>query len=352
MSLLDVSDLQVTFDTPRGSVKALDGVNFSIDQGETLAIVGESGSGKSVTVRSIMSLLPSTATITGNARFEDVDLFDIPPLRAKHLFGVDIAMIFQDPMTSLNPVKRIGAQLTEAMRYHLDVSKEESRERAVELMTQVGIPSPKQRLRQYPHELSGGMRQRVVIAMALACEPKLLIADEPTTALDVTVQKHVLDLLSELQRERNMAMILITHDLGVASGRADNVAVMYAGRIMEKASSERLFSNMRHPYTEALLETIPSIANPSHTRLSPIPGRPPNLLDLPKGCRYSARCRYVTEQCLESSPPLEELAVDDGHVVACFNRANTPEGEAARAANEAAQVTVAGVDLDSTMEVI
>lgn len=347
---LKVEDLRVAFSTPRGSLQAIDGVSFELEEGETLAIVGESGSGKSVTVRTIMNLLPSTATIEGNITFDGIDLRNVPKDRAKHLWGVDVAMIFQDPMTSLNPVKRIGAQITESMRYHLNYSKAQANARAIELLTQVGIPSPEQRIKQYPHELSGGMRQRVVIAMALACEPKLLIADEPTTALDVTVQKHILDLLGELQEERGMSMILITHDLGVAGGRADQIAVMYAGRIKEKAPATTIFSSMRHPYTEALFESIPSVSDPSHTRLTPIPGRPPDLIHPPTGCRYAPRCRYAQVVCTQAPPPLEMIGTNQE--VACYLPVGSSAGIDARAQNEAAGVTAAGLDLRSDMEVL
>ncbi len=347
---LKVEDLRVAFATPRGSVQAIDGLNISLEQGETLAIVGESGSGKSVTVRTVMNLLPSTASIEGNITFDGLDLRNVPKDRAKHLWGVDVAMIFQDPMTSLNPVKRIGSQITESMRYHLKYSKGQAKAKAIELLTQVGIPEPEKRMRQYPHELSGGMRQRVVIAMALACEPKLLIADEPTTALDVTVQKHILDLLGELQRERGMSMILITHDLGVAGGRADQIAVMYAGRIMEEAPASTIFSSMRHPYTEALFESIPSVSDPSHTRLTPIPGRPPDLLNLPTGCRYAARCRYAQVSCTEALPSLESIGTN--HSVACYLPVGSSAAIDARAQNEAAGVTAAGLDLHSNMEIL
>ena len=347
--LLDVRDLTVSFATGRGAVQALDGVSFSVEPGRTLAIVGESGSGKSVTVRTVMNLLPSTAAIGGDVVFDGMDLRNLSKDRARHFWGVEVAMVFQDPMTSLNPVKRIGAQLTEGMRFHLDLSKADAEARAVELLTQVGIPEPSRRLRQYPHELSGGMRQRVVIAMALACEPRLLIADEPTTALDVTVQKHILDLLGELQAERGMSMILITHDLGVAAGRADDIAVMYAGKVLEQAPAATLFADVRHPYTEALLESIPSVDNPSHTRLTPIPGRPPDLVDLPRGCRFAARCRSAQDGCLTAHPPLDTVAPD--HHVACYYPVGTEVGRAARAANEAAGGTPAGLSFDHTLEV-
>jgi peptide/nickel transport system ATP-binding protein len=266
----------------------------------------------------------------------------------KHFFGVQAAMVFQDPMTSLNPVKRIGVQLTESMRFHLGMTRKDADARAVGLLRQVHIPSPEKRMRQYPHELSGGMRQRVVIAMALACEPRLLIADEPTTALDVTVQKAILDLLDDLRSERNMSLILITHDLGVAEGRADRIGVMYAGRLMELSSAEDLFAHMRHPYTEALLSSIPNTDMPSHTRLQPIPGRPPDLLDPPVGCAFAARCKYARADCLERKPPLEEHGAN--HYAACFHPVGTAAGDEALAANRAAGETAAGLSLDPSEE--
>lgn len=345
--LLRVEDLRVTFDSPRGIVRAINGVSFTLEEGKTLAIVGESGSGKSVSARTIMNLLPSTATITGHIGFDDLDLRNVSKQRAKHLMGVDIAMVFQDPMTSLNPVKRIGAQLTESMKYHLGMSNKDATDRAVELLGKVGIPSPAQRIKQYPHELSGGMRQRVVIAIALACEPRLLIADEPTTALDVTVQKHILDLLGELQSEEGMSMILITHDLGVAAGRADDVAVMYAGRIVEKTSADQLFAESRHPYTDALLRSIPQVSQPSHTRLTPIPGRPPDLINLPDACSYAPRCRFAQAECLESVPEVQGVA--GMHEFACFFPANTDRGREALATNVANGTTAAGLEIEGYM---
>jgi peptide/nickel transport system ATP-binding protein len=346
--LLEVTDLSVTFATPRGPLRAVDGVSFSVDRGRTLGIVGESGSGKSVTVRSLMNILPSTATIEGDLRFDGRDVRSLTKDERRHFWGVELAMVFQDPMTSLNPVKRIGAQLTESLRYHRRARRSAAEASALDLLEQVQIPDPKRRLRQYPHELSGGMRQRIVIAMALACEPKLLIADEPTTALDVTVQKRILDLLDELRRERDMGLILITHDLGVVRDRADEICVMYAGRVAERAPTHTLFAEMRHPYTRALLDTIPRLDAPSHSRLQPIPGRPPVLLDLPPGCRFAPRCRHAQARCLDEDPPLgDELLA---HRFACFFPVGTPEGEAALAANLAAGRTAAGRPIDDEQE--
>ncbi len=271
MALLTVEDLSVTFKTASGPVQAVDNVSFSVDRGATLGIVGESGSGKSVTVKSLMNLLPATAEVTGTATYDGLDLFDLDKDRRKHFYGVDIAMVFQNPMTSLNPVKRIGEQLTEGMRYHSDLSRSASKARALELLDLVHIPDPTQRFRQYPHELSGGMRQRVVIAMALANDPSLLIADEPTTALDVTVQREILDLLDSLCDELDMAMVLITHDLGVVRDRADEVVVMYKGRAVETAATSDLFAAPAHRYTEALLGSVLDLSMPKGTRLAPLP---------------------------------------------------------------------------------
>lgn len=346
--MLEVDDLRVTFSTPAGPLTAVDGVSLTLDERESIAIVGESGSGKSVFARTLINLLAGNGTRTGTISIGGRDIDQLGKTERKHFFGVQAAMVFQDPMTSLNPVKRIGVQLTEGMRYHLGMSSADADARAEALLRLVHIPSPAKRLKQYPHELSGGMRQRVVIAMALACEPRLLIADEPTTALDVTVQKAILDLLDELRDQRNMSLILITHDLGVAEGRADRIGVMYAGRLMELAKASDLFANMRHPYTEALFDSIPTTDMPSHTRLQPIPGRPPDLLDPPVGCAFAARCKYAQPDCLEAKPPLEEQL--PGHYVACYHPVGTDAGRAALAANEAAGVTAAGLSLDPNEE--
>lgn len=342
-TMLRVEDLTVDFATPAGNLRAVDGVTLELDEGESYAIVGESGSGKSVFSRTLINLLAGNGTRTGTIEIGGRDIDSLSKAERKHFFGVEVAMVFQDPMTSLNPVKRIDAQLTEAMRYHLDISKSEANERAIALLKQVHIPSPEQRMKQYPHELSGGMRQRVVIAMALACEPRLLIADEPTTALDVTVQKSILDLLDELRVERKMSMILITHDLGVARGRADRVGVMYAGRLLEVGRTQKLFNDMRHPYTQALLQSIPNPARPSHSRLQPIPGRPPNLLDPPQGCAFAARCRHARPDCLNAKPALEGEFGE--HQFACFHPVGTPDGDAALQANLAAGENAAGLPM-------
>jgi len=318
---LSVRNLQVRFPTTHGVVEALNGVTFDLEKGQMLGIVGESGSGKSVTAKTLMNLLPRTAEVEGEVTFEGEDVRAVAKERRKHFWGVKMTMVFQDPMTSLNPVKRCGEQIAETLRYHLGHDKKRALAEAVDLLDQVGVPEPAKRVRQYPHELSGGLRQRVVIAMALACEPSLLIADEPTTAVDVTVQKHILDLLDRLRRERGMSMILITHDLGVARGRCDDVSVMYAGRIVERAATETLFDDSRHPYTEALLRTIPHIDQPSHTRLEPIPGRPPELIDPPVQCAYAPRCRHTQPDCLESIPAF--VGVRGVHEFACHHPVNT-----------------------------
>ena len=348
--LLEVRDLRTWFQTPRGLLRAVDGVSFELHEGQTMGIVGESGSGKSVLVRSIMNLLPPNAHDPGGGRvlFDGKDVRSLPRAQAKHFWGPQIAMIFQDPMTSLNPVKKVGAQLTEAMRYHLRISKQEASDRALELMHQVGIPEPRRRLGQFPHELSGGMRQRVMIAIAISCEPSLLIADEPTTALDVTVQKQILDLLDRVQRERNMSMILITHDLGVVGGHADKVAIMYAGQFVEMADTERLFGGMRHPYTEALLNSIPQIDRPSHTRLEAISGRPPDMVVVPPGCRFAPRCKYAQQHCLDHDP---ELVADEHaeQLHRCFYPVGTAENEKAIRANREAGRTATGLGLDATV---
>ncbi len=346
--MLDVEDLRVEFATAAGPLTALDGVTLQLAERESIAIVGESGSGKSVFARTLINLLAGNGSRSGTIRIGGRDIDELSKAERKHFFGVQAAMVFQDPMTSLNPVKRIGVQLTESMRFHLKMTKVDANARAVGLLSQVHIPSPEKRMGQYPHELSGGMRQRVVIAMALACEPRLLIADEPTTALDVTVQKTILDLLDELRAERNMSLILITHDLGVAEGRADRIGVMYAGRLVELASARDLFGDMRHPYTQALLRSIPDAAKPSHTRLEPIPGRPPDLLNPPVGCAFAARCRHARPDCLTAKPPL----IESGglHFSACHFPVGTAEGRAALDENERNGTTAAGLPLDVDKE--
>jgi len=316
--LLVVEDLHTQFETDRGLVRAVDGVTFTLERGRTLGVVGESGSGKTVLSRSIMGLLPKNGVQrSGSVRFEGIELLDADSKMMADYWGDQMAMVFQDPMTSLNPVMRIGNQITEGLRQHLDITKDHARETALTLLSSVGIPEPERRLKQYPHEMSGGMRQRVMIAIAIACGPKLLFADEPTTALDVTVQAQILDLLQAQQRERYMAMILVTHDLGVVAGRADEIAVMYAGRIVEKAPTKVLFSEMRHPYTEALLASIPKIADPSHTRLQTIGGRPPNLISPPEGCKFSPRCAYAQAKCHTEDPPLTDPD-EHGHQFRCW----------------------------------
>ena len=342
-TVLEVEDLVVDFETPRGTLRAVDGVSFKLKRQEAIGIVGESGSGKSVLARTLINLLAGNGRRSGRIKVVGHDIDTLTKAQAKHFFGVEVAMVFQDPMTSLNPVKRIGPQLTEGVRYHLGMSSKAADERAVKLLREVHIPAAERRLRQYPHELSGGMRQRVVIAMALACRPKVLLADEPTTALDVTVQQTILDLLDELRESQDMATVLITHDLGVARERTDKIGVMYAGRLMEYATSEGLFTAMRHPYSEGLFESIPRTDQPSHSRLNPIPGRPPDLLVPPAGCAFAPRCRYVMEDCLEGKPPLIEAVT--GHAHACFHPVNTEDGMAARAANEKAGITAVGLKL-------
>jgi peptide/nickel transport system ATP-binding protein len=334
--LLEVTDLRTHFRTDRGVVRAVDGVTFTLEQGRTLGVVGESGSGKTVLSRSIMGLLPRHNVIRdGSVRFEGRELINATTAELRELWGAQMAMVFQDPMTSLNPVMRIGNQITESLLHHLDITKDYARETAIALLRSVGIPEPERRMRQYPHELSGGMRQRVMIAIAIACGPKLLFADEPTTALDVTVQAQILDLLQAQQRERYMAMILVTHDLGVVANRADHIAVMYAGQIVEKAPTRTLFRDMKMPYTEALLRSIPKLTEPSHTRLRTIGGRPPNLINPPRGCRFSPRCPYVQDRCRHEEPPLRPAAAP-GHEFRCWFPVGSPEALEARRRNEAA----------------
>jgi peptide/nickel transport system ATP-binding protein len=294
-----------------------------------------------VLARSLMGLLTARNVVrTGSATYAGQEVVGASNSQMRALWGTEMAMVFQDPMTSLNPVMKIGRQLTEGLRYHLEIPKDEANEQALQLLNSVGIPDPKRRLDQYPHELSGGMRQRVTIAIALACGPKLLFADEPTTALDVTVQAQILNLLNQQQRDRHMAMVLVTHDLGVVAGRTDEIAVMYAGQIVEKAPTRTLFANVRMPYTEALLKSIPKLEDPSHTRLQIIGGRPPDLINPPSGCRFSPRCPYAQPKCHVEQPPLVE-AETPGHVFRCWFPVGTEAGREALERNLAHHVPAA-----------
>jgi peptide/nickel transport system ATP-binding protein len=315
-ALLSVENVSVDLPTPRGNLRAVDQVDLSVMAGQTLGIVGESGCGKTMLSRAILQLLPKKAKLSGRVMFDGQDLTRLRAEPLRKLRGQALAVVFQDPMTSLNPVLTIGSQLIETLQEHLELDGATARRRSVELLAAVGIPAPEQRLTQYPHQLSGGMRQRVAIAIALSCEPKLLIADEPTTALDVTIQAQILDLLAREQRRRHMAMIIITHDLGVVAGRTDEVAVMYAGRVVERAPTHALFRRMRMPYTEALLAAIPKIDAAPHTLLPAISGRPPDPTRPIKGCSFSPRCRYAAADCRAQKPPLTGVL---DHHYACFH---------------------------------
>jgi oligopeptide transport system ATP-binding protein len=329
--LLSVEDLRVEFWTQRGTVHAVNGISFDIAPGETLGIVGESGCGKSVTSLALMGILPRAGRITsGTAMFGDRDLFRLSDRELRRIRGRDIAMIFQDPMTSLNPVLTIGRQIREALQAHFDLGKGEANRRVSDLLDQVGIPSAGIRLKDYPHQFSGGMRQRAMIAMALACEPKVLIADEPTTALDVTIQAQILDLLKRLVEDRETALILITHDLGVVAGMCERVNVMYAGMFMETGSAEQLFGRPRHPYTLGLLQSVPRLDAERKTKLQPIEGAPRDMLRPPHACPFQPRCRFEVEQSSQEVPPLREL--EPGHMVACFNPVPVEEWQRSRAA--------------------
>ena len=303
----------------------MDGVSFSLERGRSLGIVGESGSGKTILSRSIMGLLPDRNVVrSGTVRFEGLDITRSTPKQMRDIWGKEMAMVFQDPMSSLNPLMRIGAQVAEPLRIHLDMPDKLAMATAEQLLRDVGIAEPHRRLRQYPHELSGGMRQRVMIAIALACGPTLLFADEPTTALDVTVQSQILALIKEQRADRNMSLILVTHDLGVVAGHTDEIAVMYAGRLVEQAPTRTLFTQMKMPYTEALMESIPKLDQPSHTRLRSIPGRPPDLVNPPPGCPFAPRCAYARDRCREERPELVD-ATSPGHRYACWYPVGSPE---------------------------
>ena len=318
-ALLTVNDLKVSFNTEDGVVHAVEGVSYEVEPGKTLGIVGESGSGKTVGTLTIMGLTRAANTqISGQAIFDGEDLLSASEQQMRAIRGDEIAMIFQDPLSSLHPFFTIGAQLVEAIRVHNKVSKAAARTRSAELLTMVGLSDARDRLSSYPHEFSGGMRQRVMIAMALANEPRLLIADEPTTALDVTVQAQILELIAELQAETGTAMIIITHDLGVVAEVADEIAVMYAGRIVEQASAAELFANPQHPYTRGLLASIPRLDRDRSSGLDPIAGRPPSLIAPPSGCAFHPRCPRAFDRCPAELPPLEPAAAGSDHLVACL----------------------------------
>jgi oligopeptide/dipeptide ABC transporter ATP-binding protein len=332
--LLTVDDLHVRFGTSRGPVYAVNGISFDIAPGETLGIVGESGCGKSVTSLALLGILARNGRVTqGTAMFGGQDLLTLNDDQLRSIRGREIAMIFQDPMTSLNPVLTIGRQIREALQTHFDMNRKDAEKRASELLDRVGIPQANARLRDYPHQFSGGMRQRAMIAIALACEPKLLIADEPTTALDVTIQAQILDLLRELVAEENAALILITHDLGVVAGMCERVNVMYGGMFMETGSAEQLFGSPRHPYTLGLLQSVPRLDAARRSRLHPIEGAPPNMLRAPSACPFQPRCRFEVELSRQEVPPLVEI--EPGHMVACFNPVPAEEWARTRLAETA-----------------
>lgn len=318
--LLEVSDLRVRFSAKGRHVHAVNGLSYRLHAGRMLAIIGESGSGKSISARTLMGLLPTTAEISGSASFSGTELVGMPERQMRPRRGSDIAMVFQDPARSLNPTMRIGAQVTEATRAHANLDRRAARDRAIELLALVRLPAPERRFFEYPHQLSGGMRQRVMIAIALASDPRLLVADEATTALDVTTQAQIMELLLDLQRQLGMAVILISHDLGLAASYAQDVVVMYAGRAVEYATSEKLFSDVRMPYTQALLGAIPSLEGAPHEPLAVVPGQPPNLTALPHGCPFRPRCGSATDTCAEPPPFAEH---EPGHWWACWHPAES-----------------------------
>ncbi|MGQ4807708.1 Oligopeptide transport ATP-binding protein OppD [Candidatus Entotheonellaceae bacterium PAL068K] len=321
-SVIELRDLQTQFFTEDGVFRAVDGVSYTLEIGETLGVVGESGCGKSVTALSILRLIPDPPgkIVNGDIFFEGTNLLDLPPAEMRRIRGNDISMIFQEPMTSLNPVFTIGNQIAEAVRLHQGLRKREAIQKAIEMLTVVGIPVPERRVHEYPHQLSGGMRQRAMIAMALSCNPKVLIADEPTTALDVTIEAQILDLMRKLQDELGTAIIMITHDLGVVANMARKVVVMYAGKVVEQASVDDIFDKPNHPYTKGLLQSLPRVdkdaTGDKKQRLQEIPGIVPSLMNLPPGCKFASRCRHVKAVCEEREPPLEQVA--SGHYSACW----------------------------------
>lgn len=328
-SLLSIENLVVEFRMHDRVVQAVNGISYSVSEGEIVAIVGESGSGKSVSARAILGLVPQPPgkIVSGSIIFDGTDLLGLDNRAIRDLRGKDISMVFQEPMTSLNPVHSIGFQLTEAMRLHLGLSKADARARAVDLLRMVGISEPARRLGQYPHQLSGGMRQRVMIAMALSCKPKLILADEPTTALDVTIQAQVLELMQELCREMGVALVIITHNLSIVARYAQRVNVMYAGRIVESGSASALYGKPSHPYTIGLLKSVPRLDQPRGTPIVPIPGNPPDLDELGPGCAFAPRCRFAVEKCRKEQPPFTEVGA--GHKSACWQITELREEQAA-----------------------
>lgn len=315
--IFELENLKVSFDTKRGKLNAVRGVSLSLKEGECLGIVGESGSGKTVMWRAAMGLLRGRRVVReGSVRLNGTELLSMSAKDVRDLWGTQIAMVFQDPMTALNPVRRIGSQFSEALIKRLGMSKEDALARVIELLKLVRMPEPEKLVRKYPHQLSGGMRQRVMIAMAIACSPKVLLADEPTTALDVTVQAQVLDLLSELREKMGMAMVIVTHDLGIVAGHSDRIAVLYAGEVVELASTSELFANTRMPYTEALLNSIPKLTDSSGSRMRAIPGSPPDPVSTTSGCFFAPRCSYATDRCRSEHPEL--IDGGNGHLYRCF----------------------------------
>ena len=317
-TLLEVKNLKTHFFTMEGVVKAVDGVSYELNEGETLGLVGESGCGKSVSALSVMRLIPDPPgkIIDGEILLDGEDILKIDMEGMREVRGAKIAMVFQEPMTSLNPVLTVERQITETLQLHMGMSKLESQRESVNLLTRVGIPDPEIRIKQYPHQFSGGMRQRVMIAMALSCNPRLIIADEPTTALDVTIQAQILDLMKSLTTELGVALIVITHNLGVVARYADRVNIMYAGKVIERGEAREIYSNPRHPYTVGLLRSVPRLDLPRRAKLDPIEGQPPDLINLPPGCAFRERCRWAVEKCATDTPELVETS--DGHLSACF----------------------------------
>ena len=317
-TLLEVKDLRTHFFTMEGVVKAVDGVSYGLEEGETLGLVGESGCGKSVSALSVMRLIPNPPgrIVGGEILLDGEDILQMDMEAMRHIRGAKVAMVFQEPMTSLNPVLTIERQLTETLQLHMGMSKQESRRESVSLLARVGIPDPETRVKQYPHQFSGGMRQRVMIAMALSCDPRLIIADEPTTALDVTIQAQILDLMKALTTESGVALIVITHNLGVVARYADRVNIMYAGKVIERGTASEIYANPRHPYTVGLLRSVPRLDLPRRAKLDPIEGQPPDLINLTMGCSFRPRCRWAVDKCATDTPELMET--NAGHLSACW----------------------------------